>query len=122
MSPEEFFEYFAENDFVEFSNLQCRFLGKTSRFADAKEVIETGLIDFVVDLGQHQQLVDTLCDRLDWKLPDQQIRANASPKVLTRESLRPSLLEFIIDANKEDLRLVEFVKEYGGATQYLDKS
>ena len=110
LEPEEFYEKLGSKGV---SNLQTRFIcgaGKKSNFKLARERIENDF-SIVVDLANQDKLIHHLSDQLGWKLPDDRIVANRSPKKLTRENISGELEDFLNSRMEEDWKLYDFVRE-----------
>lgn len=110
LSPEEFYDQYRPG---ECGNLQTRFLvgpGRNSTFENARDRIQNDF-EMVVDLSNQDKLIKHLAARLGWKVPEQEIVANQSPKKLTKDNLSNSLRDFLLSRMGEDLKLFEYVKE-----------
>lgn len=113
MAPDDFFPWFVERRGGKgLGKMQCSFIaGKAgSSFDDAKNNLDA--FEAVVDISQHDDLVEHLSRKLDLQSPGQ-LKDNASPKKLSVADLSDKLRRDLECMCDEDIRLVDYVKQRG---------
>lgn len=109
MAPEDFFHFMLEHSRHEMEEIQCGLLDNTETpdFGRARDTLESFYMFGTVE--NSQGLMEDLAGGLNWPSDIPYERRNASPKE-GRADIAPEVVDWIIQHNRNDRKLYDFVK------------
>lgn len=109
MTPTAFFRYMERTKNPECFNLQCRLVGRSRRFEEARDYLTenyhvVGIVDRIDDFIRELQRT------LNWPNIFEMKRRNRSPAIVDDDDFGQDVIDWIIENNEADARLYEFTK------------